>query len=138
MGSDPWNQPWQDEALSEYSVLCYWEDTRGRAFRDEWEQAHMEAALRVTVPRGVTPGAPLDRFSTMSEYALVVYERGAAMLRALDRALPDGLDAALSAYYARYAFGRATREDFEALLRSVTGEDLSSLIRDYLDTYILN
>ena len=62
----------------------------------------------------------------------------AAMLCALDRALPDGLDAALSAYYARYAFGRATREDFEALLRSVTGEDLSSLIRDYLDTSILN
>lgn len=138
VGSDPWNQPWQDEALGEYSVLCYWEDTRGLAFRNEWEQAHMEAALRVTVPRGVTPGAPLDRFSTMSEYALVVYERGAAMLCALDRALPGGLDAALNAYYARYAFKRATREDFEALLRSVTGEDLSSLIRDYLDTYILN
>ena len=138
VGSDPWNQPWQDEALSEYSVLCYWEDTRGRAARDEWEQTHMEAALRVTVPRGVTPGAPLDRFSTMAEYALVVYERGAAMLCALDRALSGGLDAALSAYYAHYAFGRATRGDFEALLRSVTGEDLSSLIRDYLDTYILN
>ena len=98
----------------------------------------MEADLRVTVPRGVTPGAPLDRFSTMAEYALVVYERGAAMLCALDRALSGGLDAALSAYYAHYAFGRATRGDFEALLRSVTGEDLSSLIRDYLDTYILN
>lgn len=34
--------------------------------------------------------------------------------------------------------GRATREDFESLLAETTGEDLTPLIRDYLDTYILN
>ena len=43
----------------------------------------IESALRVTVPHGVTPGAPLERFSTMSEYSLVVYDRGAAMLLSL-------------------------------------------------------
>ena len=41
-------------------------------------------------------------------------------------------------YYERFAFKRATREDFEALLEQVTGEDLAPLIRDYLDTYIQN
>ena len=41
-------------------------------------------------------------------------------------------------FYERYAFGRATREDFESLLAETTGEDLTPLIRDYLDTYILN
>ena len=98
----------------------------------------MESALRVTVPRGVMPGAPLDRFSSMSEYTLVVYDRGAAMLCALDRMLEEGLDPFLRAYYERFAFGRATREDFESLLFEVTGEDLAPMMRDYLDTYILN
>ena len=74
----------------------------------------------------------------MSEYALVVYDRGAAMFCALDRMLDSGLDGFLRAYYERYAFGRATRENFESLLAETTGEDLTPLIRDYLDTYILN
>ena len=138
VGSDPVNQAWQDEALSQFSMLEYLEDRHGLARREEYEQRELESALRVTVPRGVTPGAPLDRFSSMSEYALVVYDRGAAMFCALDRMLDGGLDDFLRAYYERYAFGRATREDFESLLAETTGEDLTPLIRDYLDTYILN
>lgn len=138
VGSDQWNQSWQDEALCEFSVLEYLEDVHGLASRERYEQSHMEAAMRVTVPRGVTPGAPLDRFDGMSQYSLVVYDRGAAMLCALDRMLPDGLDPFLRAYYERFAFQRASREDFEALLGEVTGEDLAPIIRDYLDTYIAN
>lgn len=138
VGSDQWNQSWQDEALCEFSVLEYLEDVHGLSSRESYEQSHMEAALRVTVPRGVTPGAPLDWFGTMSQYSLVVYDRGAAMLCALDRMLPDGLDPFLRAYYERFAFKRAGREDFETLLAEVTGEDLAPLIRDYLDTYIAN
>ena len=70
VGSDPVNQAWQDEALSQFSMLEYLEDRHGLARREEYEQRELESALRVTVPRGVTPGAPLDRFSSMSEYAL--------------------------------------------------------------------
>lgn len=138
VGSDPVNQAWQDEALCEFSVLEYGEERYGAAWRQEREQREIESALRVTVPHGVTPGAPLERFLTMSEYSLVVYDRGAAMLCALDRMLGGELDAFLRAYYERFAFKRATREDFEALLEQVTGEDLAPLIRDYLDTYIQN
>lgn len=138
VGSDPWEQAWQDEALCEFSVLEYLEDVHGRATRNEREQTVIEPALRVTVPRGVTPGAPLDRFSTMAQYSLVVYNRGAALFLALDRTISDGLDPFLRAYYQRFAFTRATREDFESLLAEFTGEDLTPLMRDYLDTYILN
>ena len=101
VGSDPVNQAWQDEALSQFSMLEYLEDRYGVSRREEYEQRELESALRVTVPRGVTPGAPLDRFSSMSEYSLVVYDRGAAMLCALDRMLDGGLDAFLGAYYER-------------------------------------
>jgi len=96
----------------------------------------MESSLRMTVPHGVTPGAPLDYFASMSEYKLVVYDRGAACLCALDRMVP--LDTFLRDYYQRFAFGRATRQDFEEQLLLSTGEDLTPLMRDYLDTYILN
>ncbi len=136
VGSDGWYQPWQDEALCEFSLLLYAEKHYGSAERNELEQSRMESALRVTVPQSVTPGAPLDYFSSMSEYRLVVYDRGAACLCALDRTAP--LDVFLRDYYRNYAFKRATRADFEKQLFESTGEDLSPLMRDYLDTAIRN
>lgn len=137
VGSDQWRQAWQDEALCEFGTLGYLAHRFGPAARAEAEQRKL-MSLRVTVPRGVTPGAPLDRFSTMAQYVTLVYDRGCALLMAMDDMLPDGLTPFLRAYYQRYAFTRATRTDFEALLRRVTGEDLAPLMRDYLDTYIQN
>ncbi len=136
VGSDSWYQPWQDEALCEFSLLAYAEQKYGMGERNDLERTRMESALRVSVPHGVTPGAPLNYFSSTSEYKLLVYDRGAACLCAMDRVAP--LDDFLREYYSRYAFGRATREDFELLLLQITGEDLSPLMRDYLDTTILN
>ena len=136
VGSDSWNQPWQDEALCEFSLLRYAQENYGQAERDDLERSRMESSLRVTVPHGVTPGAPLNYFSSMSEYKLLVYDRAAACLCAMDRTVP--LDGFLRDYYRHYAFRRASREDFEQQLLQSTGEDLSPLMRDYLDTYILN
>ncbi len=136
VGSDSWRQAWQDEALAEFSLLHYAESRYGRGEREDLERSRMESSLRVTVPRGITPGAPLDYFDSMSQYRLLVYDRGAACLCALDRTVP--LDGFLREYYRTYAFKRASREDFEQLLLQSTGEDLSPLMRDYLDTAILN
>lgn len=136
VGSDGWNQAWQDEALCEFSLLEYAQAHYGTAERTDLERSRMESAMRVTVPQGVTPGAPLDYFGSMSEYRLVVYDRGAACLCALDRTVPLG--DFLRDYYQTYAFRRADRADFEQQLFESTGEDLTPLMRDYLDTSILN
>lgn len=138
VGSDSWNQAWQDEALAAFSVLEYAQSVYGAGERQELERTGPMSAMRVTVSQGVTPGAPLDRFASMSEYKLVVYDRGAACLCALDQTIPGGLDAFLRDYYETYAFSRASRQDFETLLAQSTGEDLAPLMRDYLDTNILN
>ena len=138
VGSDGFHQPWQDEALSEFGVLEYAESVYGVQERSDLEQTRVESAMRVTVSQGITPGAPLDRFSSMSEYSLVVYNRGAAYFCALDRMLPDGLNPFLRQYAQDFAFSRASRGEFEQLLAASTGEDFSPLTRDYLDTAILN
>lgn len=138
VGSDQYHQPWQDEALAEYSLLDYTEHYYGQEARESMAFSRFETAMRVTVPRGVTPGSPIDYFSTMSEYSLVVYRRGAALLVALDTALGDKLDDFLRTYYQRHAFQLASRDEFEQTLKDVTGQDWSALIVDYLDTYIAN
>lgn len=138
VGSDGWYQAWQDEALCEFSLLEYAESVYGAGERSDLEYSRAESAMRVTVPAGVTPGSPIGDFASMSEYALLAYHRGAACLLALDRTAPGGLDGFLRDYYRSYAFRRATRQDFETQLTLSTGEDLAPLMRDYLDTHILN
>ena len=138
VGSDGFYQAWQDEALCEFSVLDYWETRYGKDARDAMQFSQADAAMRVTVPQGVTPGSPVDYFGDLPEYRLVVYDRGLAAMCALDTALNGGLDGFLARYDDAYGFRLATRQDFETLLAAFTGEDWSPLLSDYLDTYLNN
>ena len=139
VGSDQYSQPWQDEALCEYLVYNYLGHRHGNSRREDAIFNWAEASMRVTVPRGVTPGSPIEFFGDMNEYSLVVYNRGSAMLVALETAIGrEGMDAFLQEYYRRFAFKRADRTDFEQTLLDVCGQDYSELIKDYLDTHIAN
>ena len=86
----------------------------------------------------MTPGSPLTYFGDWTEFRLVVTNRGAAALCALDTAMGGALDGFLRTYYDTFAFDLATRDDFETLLARETGQDWSPLLSDYLDNYIDN
>lgn len=138
VGSDEYYQPWQDEALAEFSLLDYTKAYYGQEAGENLAFTRFETAMRATIPQGVTPGSPIDYFGNMSEYSLVVYRRGASLMVALDTAMGDTFHAFLQAYYKEYAFRRASRTDFEQTLKEVSGQDWSALLTDYLDTYIVN
>lgn len=139
VGSDGFYQAWQDESLALYAQMDYIGFCSGESAREEAIFSNIESALRITISRAVTPGSPIDYFSTLSEYSTVVYNRGAALWVALENLMgKDGLDAALRDYQAQYLFRLATRQDLTDILSSHAGMDLSALMRDYLDTEILN
>lgn len=134
VGSDPINHPWQDEALSEFSVLSYWKIRHGRADAESLFQREYLPSQQITMT--ATAGAPLSWFSSMSEYSILVYQRGAAMLWALDQMMDGGLNGFLHAYRDQFAFGIATRDDFMNALADYSGQDYQPLLIDYLDTLI--
>lgn len=139
VGSDSYNQPWQDEALCEYALLDYVGQVYGAAARENTAFDRIETAMRITIPRGVTPGSPIDYFQDLSEYSTVVYRRGAALWLAMENLLgKDRLDAALQSYVQQYRFGIAARDDLTQVLSQAAGQDVSTLMEDYLDTYIVN
>lgn len=138
VGSDPYYDAWQDEGLAEFAMLDYWERYYGSRARDDLRRVTIDTAMRVLVPRGVTPGSPVSYFGELSEYSTVVYRRGAALMEALRLADSEGFYRFLRAYYERYAFQIATRGDFERLLTEYMSMDVQPLIIDYLDTYITN
>lgn len=139
VGSDSYHQPWQDESLCEYALMDYIGDVYGASARENAVFERIETALRITIPRGVSPGSPIDYFQDLTEYTQVVYRRGAALWMALENLLgKDALDAALAQYQDAYRFAIATREDLTRLLSQAAGQDISPLMVDYLDTYITN
>lgn len=139
VGSDGWYQPWQDEALCEYALLDYIGATQGQAMRASAAFDRIETSLRITVPGSITPGSPLDYFSNLNEYAVVVYHRGAALWLALENYMgKEALDGFLCDYQTQFRFRIATRDDLTELLSRHAGIDVAPLMLDYLDTQMAN
>ncbi len=135
VGTDPYYQPWQDEALCEYALLSYIGKTYGKDAKENMINVNMITAMRVTIPRGVTPGSPVHYFNDLKEYYLVVAQRGGMLFLMLEEALgEEGLQIFLKAYYNEYAFTLVTRQEMEQLLVKVTGQNWQGLFTDFLDT----
>lgn len=137
VGSDPVNQPWQDEALCEWALLRCMEKRHGRAVADNLHYYRVDAPMQERIPGGLTPASPLSHFSSLADYRTIVYGRGAALLDALDAFLPEGTDAFLKTYVQKYSFQIAKRQDFEQTLNACAGMDAIPLVQDYLDTKMM-
>ena len=135
-GADRFSDPWQEEALCRWAVLNYGGKKYGGRSRELLEEEYAEMPMRETVTAYLTPGSPLERFEDPDDYETVACGRGTAFLRALDIRMEGGLDGMLRSYAERFAWKRASRRDFEALLAERTGQDLSGMALDYLDTLI--
>ena len=133
-GSDQYCQAWQDEALCQWAVLCYVEERYGKDARNQLAIAYVGDPMREVLHAQVTAGSPIDRFSDYQDYHTAVYGRGCACLCALDLCLSGTLNDFLKSYCEEFAFRIATRKDFEELLYRFSGQDLSALTADYLDT----
>jgi hypothetical protein len=137
VGSDQYRHPWQDEAVSEHAMMSYVRHVHGLAAYDSLVAHRIDAPMRENIRPGITPGSPLDLFANIAEYTSVVYGRGAAALQAVDLMTNGKVDSFLKEYVHRFSFRLATRQDFETLLNDFMQEDLSPLLRDYLDTVLL-
>lgn len=138
VGSDTCKAPWQDEALAEYASLRYIQKRYGQNSFATLKFFRVDSAMQARVFGELTPGSPIDYFSHLDDYDIVVYGRGTALLLALDEFLPGGVDAFLRAYCAEFAYKTATRADFEAFLAAYSGMDVQPLLLDYLDTLIVS
>lgn len=135
VGSDQYYAAWQDEALSEWAMLQYAKACYGQSAYENLLASRVTAPLQERILSPVTPGSPIDYFGTFSDYAAVVYGRGAALMTAIDEMTGKANDF-LRAYCEKYAFSLASREDFASCLNEWSGMDLSPLILDYIDTYM--
>ena len=127
VGSDQVNEPWQDEALSEYATLRFVNRLFGKSAAQElrFQRQAPEAQL-------ISPSGSILRFPGYKSYTASVYGRAVELLFALDER--TGKTAAfVESYVRRFAFGYATRKGFEQALDAFMGGSNGVLVSEYLD-----
>ena len=122
VGSDADREPWLRDSLCAYVSLLLAEDRGGYSVYLGALNALVLESLRITIPGGLKPDSAATRFDSLSEYEIIVVDRGAAVLHET-RALMgrDDFLAGLGIYVSRMNGGIASVQDLVAAFNEATG-----------------
>jgi aminopeptidase N len=122
-----WRDIWLNEGFATYASWLWLEHSRGAAALADQVQRNYGV---VASNGGPPPGDPLpDKMFGSS-----VYLRGALTLHALRLTLGDAVFfRILREWASRFQYKNVSTSDFEALVRDVSGKDLSEFFRAWLD-----
>ena len=135
VGSDQVDEPWLDEALTQYTTLLYHEFLYGADAAAEILKGDFQATYDHLVEEGndMPAGLPVAAYPR-DLYSPVVYRKGALYFHALrGRVGDEAFFAVLRTYYRRHRYGIATPESFLATVKAVTGREH----RDLYERWIL-
>jgi len=134
VGSDQVDEPWLDEALTQYSTMLYYEqiygEDRARNVRyGEFEQIHRNLKRR---GRDLPVGLPAQQYPA-ELYWQVVYDKGALYFHALRETVGDeAFFEILRTYYQDNKYGIATPEAFLAAVENVTRDPHTELFQTWI------
>jgi hypothetical protein len=134
VGNDQIDDPWLDEALTQYSTLLYYEQTYG----EERADAVLEGVFRQSYESIRWRGRDMPAGLHAEEYPPdlywdIVYDKGALYFHELRETVGDeAFFTILRTYFQRYRYDIATPEGFLDIVRGVTGD----AHRDIYDQWI--
>jgi len=134
VGNDQVDEPWLDEALTQYSTALYYEDrystlageqARQTGLQDRWDRVLKEGRDRPVVGSVASFAADV--------YSPIVYGKGALFFHALREQLGDAtFDDFLRTYFQEHRYGIATAESLMAVAEAVSGRELDDLYRQWI------
>lgn len=131
VGGDQLDDPWLDEALTQFATLQYYSDEYGpggeQGFRNSLE-ARWQGVNRAEIPIGL----PVAEYSGQ-EYGAIVYGRGPLFFVALrERMGTEAFDAFLKAYTETLSWKIATPEFLQALAEEHCACDLDDIFNEWV------
>jgi hypothetical protein len=126
VGNDQINQPWLDEAVSQYFTGLFFLDTEGPAgwnrslteWRNFWNRAGS-----APIPIGLAVGD-----YSLNRYGPIVYGRGPLFLNALAAEISQAaFEECFRGYYQANIWGIATTASFQAWFEACSGKDLDAI-----------
>ena len=132
VGNDQVEEPWLDEALTQYIVKLYYEDTYGdsaaQSYADSWE------ARWSRVNYAETPiGLPSYEYDPQS-YGSIVYGRGPLFVEALETTMgKEAFAKAMKTYFETYEWQIATGKEFKQSMETSCGCNLTSIFDQWVN-----
>jgi peptidase M1-like protein len=134
VGNDQLDEPWLDEALTQYTSLLYFEHRydadRAQQFLEQMFLSQHASLLEndEDMPAGLPVAAyPEDL------YGAVVYGKGPLFFHEIRRLVGDDtFYAILRAYLAQYRYGVAYPQDFLAIAEQTSGQELDALYEEWI------
>jgi aminopeptidase N len=135
VGNDQQDEPWLDEALTQYSTVLFYELYEG------WDGAVSEVLEpRYEAVAGTEEDDVISRpvaAYTESNYGPVVYAKGPLFFHALRQEVGDeAFTAILQTYFNTYRYEIANGAEFLSLAENVSGQDLTDLTTEWLGDVI--
>ena len=135
VGSNPVREPWLQATLSEYASLLFTEHAQGYKAYLKQLNAQAVPALRITIPGGLNVDSAADRFTSRSEFATIVIDRGVAVMHELRETMGDeAFFEGLRLYVQANAGGIASIADFAAAIDQASGSRLDEYLVAQLET----
>lgn len=134
VGNDQVDEPWLDEALSQYATLMYIEHTKGKAAAQAARATAFEEPYRrlQEAGRDQAVGQPVRAFR-QEEYGPVVYSKGPLFFDALRTQIGEtSWRTFLRNYLATYRYGIATPQGLLGVAQAVCRCDLYPLYRRWI------
>jgi aminopeptidase N len=131
VGNDQVTQPWLDEGLAQYSTYLYYRAVYGDPGATGFEDSLKRRWERVSfVEKPV--GLPVGDYQG-KEYGAIVYGRAALFFLALrDQIGEEKLAELLRRYHSDFAWRVASSQEFQALVETVSGQDLDALFKKWV------
>jgi len=131
VGNDQLDEPWLDEALTEYITWQYYKDLYGAKGNQYYKQAMQESWDEVGGAK--TPiGLPASTYSE-DEYDAIVYGRGALFLDVLANQMgQEKFDQFLRDYVQENAWSNVTAEGFKQLAEKTCNCNLTPLFQEWV------
>ena len=134
VGNDQLDEPWLDEALTQYTSLLYYEDRYG----PQAAQGVLESAFKRPYQRlldsgeDMPAGLPVAAYSE-SLYGAVVYGKGPLFFHEMRRQVGDEtFDQILRTYFEEYRYGIAYPHDLLEVAERVSGQELDALYKEWI------
>ncbi len=131
VGSDQLNEPWLDEALTQYATWLYYRDRYGDTAAKSYFNSFYERWRRVE-RKDIPIGLPVREY-TPKEYGAIIYGRGPLFVKALsDRIEEDTLDSLLERYCRKFKWKLAKGSDFLDLAEETCTCELDDLVEEWI------
>lgn len=125
VGNDEYREPWLDESMAVYSECMYFEKYYGK---DELKKRLAQNIGTLNSSRHI--GDSIDKFSSIGQYNLVVYIKGAYMLDEFREKIGDvKFFEVMKKYYSSYKFKNADTNGFLSIVNSACGDEAVKFIK---------